>query len=155
MDDRFRVYVESLEPSCRRLVAMVPVRVTSLPPTLPEAGIYLFSEGEEHLYVGRSNRLRGRLQEHARPSSTHNSAPFAFRLAREEVGMTKASYVPKGSRADLESREDFRAAFAEAKERIRRMDVRFVEEQEPIRQALLEMYAAVCLQTPYNDFDTH
>lgn len=155
MDDRFRDCVDSLEPSYCKLISMAPVRVTSLPPTVPKAGIYLFSEGQKHLYVGRSNRLRQRLQQHARPSSTHNSAPFAFRLAREAIGMLEASYVPEGSRADLESREDFRAAFAAAKARVRRMDVRFVEEREPIRQALLEMYAAVSLQTPYNDFDTH
>jgi hypothetical protein len=35
------------------------------------------------------------------------------------------------------------------------MDVRFVEEPDPICQALLEIYSAVALQTPYNDFDTH
>ena len=35
------------------------------------------------------------------------------------------------------------------------MDIRFVEERNPLIQALLEIYAAVELQTPYNDFDTH
>ena len=33
--------------------------------------------------------------------------------------------------------------------------IRFVEENDPVRQALLEIYAAVALKTPYNDFDTH
>ena len=35
------------------------------------------------------------------------------------------------------------------------MDLRFVDEADPIRQALLEIYVAVVLGTPYNDFDTH
>jgi hypothetical protein len=35
------------------------------------------------------------------------------------------------------------------------MDIRFVEENDPLRQALLEIYAAVALCTPYNDFETH
>jgi hypothetical protein len=35
------------------------------------------------------------------------------------------------------------------------MDVRVVEETEPLRQALLEMYVAVSLNTPHNDFDFH
>ena len=35
------------------------------------------------------------------------------------------------------------------------MELRFVEESEPLRQTLLEIYVAVVLKTPYNDFDTH
>lgn len=50
---------------------MEPVKATSLPQRMPKAGAYLFSEGERHLYVGRSNRLRQRLQEHCRASATH------------------------------------------------------------------------------------
>ena len=49
----------------------------------------------------------------------------------------------------------FRAAFEGAKARIREMDVRFVDEADPLRQTLLEIYAAVSLATPYNDFNTH
>jgi hypothetical protein len=48
---------------------------------------------------------------------------------------------------------EFSTAFTEAKARIRKMDVRFVEESDPTRQALLEIYVAVVLATPYNDFD--
>ena len=46
-------------------------------------------------------------------------------------------------------------AFEQAKDRIRQMYVRYVEESDPIRQCLLEIYAAVALDTPYNDFSTH
>jgi hypothetical protein len=49
----------------------------------------------------------------------------------------------------------FAAAFREAKERIRAMEYRYVEEREQNRQALLEIYCAVVLSTPYNDFGTH
>jgi hypothetical protein len=35
------------------------------------------------------------------------------------------------------------------------MDLRFVEEWDPTRQALLEIYVSVFLRTKYNDFDTH
>jgi len=35
------------------------------------------------------------------------------------------------------------------------MGVRFVEETDPMKQALLEIYAAVVLKTLYNDYDTH
>lgn len=39
--------------------------------------------------------------------------------------------------------------------RIRKMDVRFVEEADPLRQTLLEIYIAVSANSRYNDFDTH
>jgi hypothetical protein len=35
------------------------------------------------------------------------------------------------------------------------MEIRFVEETHPVRQALLEIYVATVLETPYNDFDNH
>jgi hypothetical protein len=33
--------------------------------------------------------------------------------------------------------------------------IRFTEEPDQIKQALLEIYCAVALATPYNDFSTH
>ena len=50
---------------------------------------------------------------------------------------------------------DFVSAFSEAKTRIRNMEYRCVEEPDQNRQALLEIYCAVVLKTPYNDFKTH
>ena len=49
----------------------------------------------------------------------------------------------------------FANAFEEARARIRDMDARYVEVADSIRQHLLEVYVAVALDTPYNDFDTH
>ena len=132
---------------------MRPVNARSLPTVLPARGIYLFSEGDRHMYVGRTNRMRARLQEHCRPSSGHNSAPFAFNLAREATGQTSASY--HGTRDKLDEEPSFNAAFVAAKEQVSRMLVRFVEERDPMRQALLEMYAAIALQTPHNSFENH
>jgi hypothetical protein len=82
-------------------------------------------------------------------------AAFAFRLAREDTGRVKASYTTEGSRAALYKDPDFRAAFEAAKIRIRGMDIRFVGEDDPLKQTLLEIYTAVALNTPYNDFNTH
>ena len=134
---------------------MTPVTVLTLPRAMPARAVYLFSEGDNHLYIGRTNRLRQRLLEHGRPSSGHNSAPFAFLLAREATGKTTATYQTTGSRAELQADPVFAAAFTAARRRVRAMDIRFVEESDRTRQALLEMYVAVALKTPYNDFDTH
>ncbi|MDD1638507.1 MAG: hypothetical protein LUQ56_10310 [Methylococcaceae bacterium] len=46
-------------------------------------------------------------------------------------------------------------AFTDAKARLRAMNIRVVEECNPLRQALLEMYVAVALAATYNDFDNH
>ena len=155
MTFEFREFVESLEPKFKALMAMTPVKYSTLPREMPERGIYLFSEGDQHLYVGRTNRIRRRLAGHCRPSSTHFSATFAFRVAREETGLLKAAYSTTGSRAALVTDSKFGSAFCRAKARLAGMDLRFVEEADPIRQALLEIYVAVTLKTPYNDFDNH
>lgn len=134
---------------------MEPVTVATLPRDIPTSGIYLFSEGEQHLYVGRTNTIRKRLQNHCRPSSGHNSATFAFRLARQLTGQTNATYTAEGSRSFLQSHPDFGPVFITQKERVRNMNVRFVSEPDPMHQALLEMYVSVSLGTPHNNFDNH
>ena len=151
----FREYIDSLEPSFQRLLNMEPVTVAALPFDMPLSGIYLFSENGKHLYVGRTNTIRKRLQNHCRPSSGHNSATFAFRLTRAITGITQATYVADGSRASLEKHPTFGPEFILQKQRVRNMQVRYVSEPEPMRQALLEMYVSVSLDTPHNDFDNH
>lgn len=107
------------------------------------------------MYVGRTNNVRQRIQQHCRPGSGHNAATFAFRLAREERQILKATYTAEGSRENLLRDPHFSNAFVAAKSRVRAMDVRVVEESNPLRQALLEMYVAIVLDAPYNDFDNH
>lgn len=155
MHPRFLEKIEQLAPKLDALLAMPPVKIDSLPKGMPSRGVYLFSEGSTHLYAGRSNDMRQRLAVHGRRSAMYGQAAFAFRLAREKSGKTIASHTPAGSRRDLMGDPAFANAFDQAKDRIRRMDVRYVEEADPPRQCLLEIYVAVALNTPYNDFDTH
>ena len=49
----------------------------------------------------------------------------------------------------------FKAEYERAKQRIRMMQVRYVDEQDPIKQALLEIYVFVVTGAIHNDFDTH
>lgn len=155
MNRAFAALVESLEPKYQSLVTMRPVKYGALPREMPVRGIYLFSEGPEHLYVGRTNRLRARLRGHCMPSGSHFTATFAFRIARKTTGKIRASYAKLGSRADLVQDPVFAPAFKAAKRRIAVMDLRFVEELDPTCQALLELYTATVLKTPFNDFDNH
>ncbi len=155
MDEAFKRFIDMLHPSFERLVTMTPLKMLALPSKLPEKCIYLLSEADNHLYVGRTRRLRQRLRQHSIVGAQHNQAVFAFKLAREVTGRLTAAYSVKGSRKMLCAEPDFWEAFTQAKTRVRSMDLRFVEEADPTRQALLEIYASVVLRTKYNDFDTH
>ena len=155
MHPAFAAIVDSLEPTFRRLMESPPIRYGSFPKGMPTSGIYLFTEADKHLYVGRSRKIRTRLGHHCTPGATYKRGPFAFHLAREATGRLKATYKTQGSRADLMKDPVFVDAFVKAKTRIRAMDIRFVAEPDPLRQAVLEMYVAIALPTRYNDFDTH
>ena len=152
---KFESHLAVLASRLHALLAMAPVRYSSLPRAIPERGIYLFSEGTAHLYVGRTNNIRRRLQGHCRRSGSHLTATFAFRVARQDTGMLRPTYRVEGARQQLAKDPVFAAAFEKAKARLQAMDIRFVEEVDPVRQALLEIYAAVELGTPFNDFDNH
>ena len=73
----------------------------------------------------------------------------AVLLARYETGMNKLS------RKKCMTDSHFRAAFDRAKERLRKADVRYVEERDPTRQALLEIYIAVAQKAQHNSFENH
>ena len=156
MDAKFVAHVKSLRPKLELLLAMPPVKPTQLPPEMPKAGVYLLSENGQPLYVGRSNDIRGRIGRHTKPGATHRMAAFAFRLARLTTGRLRASYKKgDGTRAALMGDPVFASAFMAAKARICNMELRYVEESDPVRQTLLEVYVAVVLEAKHNDFDNH
>jgi hypothetical protein len=156
MNPKFAALVDTLAPKLAQLLAMQPLTYGALPRGMLQSGVYLFTEAGRHLYVGRSNALRSRYGRHCRPGATHRQAAFAFQLARGATGHTRATYrAGEGSRAGLMLNETFAAAFTAAKERILKMEYRYVEETDQNRQALLEIYCAVVLETPYNGFGTH
>ena len=66
MDFKFAKHIEEVVAKYEALIGMHPHTVAEfdeLPGDIPKCGIYLFSEGEKHLYVGRTNRLRERLRD--------------------------------------------------------------------------------------------
>ena len=126
---------------------------------LPDRGVYVFYEKDKPLYVGRTNGMRKRIQEHGRPGSRHSSASFAFLLA---VKSAEAQGIDcrSRSRAELERDPEFSRLFSEAKARVSRMQCRVVEVPDEIEQAVFEIHAALELGTTrcqggYNDFETH
>lgn len=76
---------------------------------------------------------------------------------KQSMGGTSSARAAKkkDSREALMRNPTFAAEFRAAKKRISRMSVRYVEENDQLRQAPLEIYVHVALQTRFNDFDTH
>jgi len=153
MNNEFRILVDSLPELFERL-AKAPLRPWTNLGTLPNNGIYVFYEHEHPIYVGRTNRMKDRIKEHGRPSSTHNSAPFAFNLAKK-AAIEKGINVNK-RRVELEKDRAFSILFSEAKQRVSKMMVQVIEIDDPVIQTLFEVYVSITLKTTeYNDFDTH
>jgi hypothetical protein len=132
------------------LMAMTPVTRDNLG-YCDFAGVYLFTEGDVHVYVGRSRRLRARILEHSRPCNP--DAALAFFLARKILGHQKASYRSPGSRRDLIKQPEFKAKYEEAKALISKMLIRYVRADDATTQALLEIYTSTKLDT-FNEFRT-
>jgi hypothetical protein len=155
IDPDFLECLASVHQKYVRLVNMEPVDRLSIPKNRKVSGVYLFSEGDIHFYVGRTTNLRQRLGNHCGVSSAHNQAVFAFKLARHATNNILASYAGDGTRKKLLEDPIFAKAFLDSKARVRSMKLRYVEEPDPLRQALLEIYAATLLKTEFNDFETH
>jgi hypothetical protein len=152
MKDAFDEMVGQLPTYLERLLECTPVNgASALPSDLPSRGVYLFSEANRHLYVGRTNRLRTRLREHLKGKS--NDAPFAFKIARHMSGnpRTKGGLTRKALEAD----PAFAKAFAHAKSQVSMMEWRWVAIDEPNLQCLFEIYAAIVLRAEFNDFENH
>ena len=121
---------------------------------IPRSGVYVFYREGNPLYVGRSNRLKERIQEHGRPSSDHYSATLAFNMAKEKVNYKRNEHRLT-TRNELEKVPGFEKAFFLARKQVAEMQVKVIEIEDQITQALFEIYAALTLNTKYNDFGTH
>ena len=118
---------------------------------LPKAGIYVFFENDKPMYIGRTRNFLRRSKEHGNKNSGHNSAPFAFNLAKNNFAKNNSL-----TRKELEGDPDFMKKFDCAKARVRNMSYRIVEVTNPIIQTIFEVYCVLELGTQkYNNFDTH
>ena len=152
---RFGVLVSQMPQLLEQLLAC-PAHFAGTRPAVPcVSGVYLFSEHGRPRYVGRTRNCNRRLADHTRPSSRENAAPFAFNLARRELAQAGQQVV--GTRAEIAAYGTFSLKFAETKQRIRRMEFRFVEIHDPTVSAIFEVYASLALGTEgeYNLFETH
>lgn len=159
VEAKFPGYLEAL------LASEVFGRAPDRKPPPREHGVYLLSEAGRHLYVGRCglteraaksgkghSNFRTRLAGHTRPSSAHNQATFAWRLAVEAID-GKFEDLPT-ARAELQQDNRFRREFMRQKERVSAMDFRVVTITDNFESYVFEPYAALMLKTPYNSWAT-
>ena len=92
MKDKFGEYIQRMPILLNELKGKPLLNRNELK-DIPKSGVYIFYREGEPLYVGRSNRLKERIQEHGRPSSNHSSATLAFNIAKEMIGRNKQ--IPK------------------------------------------------------------
>lgn len=168
--DAFLNLVKGLEPRLEELLTS-PVygRGPDRTPPPQTHGVYLFSRavngGLEHLYVGRvgvteraraagagHSNFRTRLAGHTRPSSGHNQATFAFRLASAEFGKAIADLPP--TRAERAVHPKFEAVFRAKKKLVTSFELRVVEIADDFESYVFEPYAAFRLGTRYNSWAT-
>ena len=121
----------------------------------PEKGIYVFFENGKPLYVGRTDRMKERVKEHGNRSSGHNSATFAFILAKEEAENKSLKINLKQKRELLERNSLFKPIYDEMKDRVSKMQIKVVEVEDPVEQTFFEVYAALEWDTPYNVWENH
>jgi hypothetical protein len=125
-------------------------------PAVPKrGGVYLFSETGTHRYVGRTRDFNRRFGEHVAPGSLQNKAAFAFRIARAEAA--RDGLLLPGTREQVQALPEFAPFFAAAKGRVRRMEFRIVEINDPAVSTVFEVYASIAMRTEgeFNLFETH
>ena len=121
-----------------------------------KCAVYLFSDGPVPFYVGRTKNLEQRIGNHCNEGSQPNQSSIAFKLACADLKIEREKYAKGQGWKDLMTTySDLASAFSERKRQMGKMQIRYVEETDPVRQALLEIYCAAALNTPHNDFDTH
>lgn len=152
--DEFKKIVDQLEPLLTRLTGSPKAKLADHPSIPKAAGIYLFSEGPNPIYVGQSRNLHQRLRQHTATSSKENSAPFAFNLALREAEAQGLDTT--GTRSEIAARPEFDVLFRDARRRVTEMNVQVVEVDDPVTRTIFEVYAARILATDeFNSWDTH
>ena len=150
MHQKFSEHLQNIVALYDELMQQQPEAFPGTAPAKP--GIYLFLHEGKPERVGRSKSLRNRLRNHLRPD--HNSGAYAFKRARRRFG-TKATYKKGDGRKELQGNPLFFALFLEEIERLKTLTIKWIVVENDVDQYLLELYAAMELDLPLDEFGTH
>ena len=101
---------------------------------VPKSGIYCFYENGDPMYVGRTNNMKDRIMTQGRLGSNHNSAQFAFLMAREAAEKKGIDVIGR-TRGELERDPTFNDLFIQSKIRVSNMSICLVSVEDQIKQA--------------------
>ena len=153
MNKKFSDIIDSLPELQKQLIHSSQIYRDNLG-SIPKSGIYVFYENETPMFVGRTNSMKKRIMTQGRPGSSHNTAPFAFLIAKE-TAEEKGIDVIGRTRGELERDHTFNDLFTQSKNRVSKMSIRLVSVENQIKQAIFQVYASMELNTKFNDFKTH
>ncbi len=155
MNERFKILTDRMPLRLQSLLEQPLIAIDNIGITqVPQKGVYVFFEGDNPIYVGRSNRLKKRLKEHSQKGADRYSATLAFRIAKQNTS-TLQKKERRQTNEQLMKNRDFVEEFEAVKDRIARAKIRFIEIEDQVEQAMFEIYAHLALKTRYNDFGTH
>ena len=163
MDDRQRRWQVEITDQLPVLLARLLAAEDCAASPPKSHGVYLFSENETPMYVGRTGRterslakpggghsnFRTRRAGHIQPK--HNQGTYAYRLAR--IGFTEAGGVLSTSRDANCANPVFMEHFREQCMRVKAMQFGVVEIDNDRLAAVFEIYATTILETT-NSFAT-
>jgi hypothetical protein len=152
MSARFDKYIKELEGLLRELCAADPLRLSEVVKFPIRGGCYALVEKDKYLYVGISKNLRQRMRNHT--SGRPEQSVFAYKVACEITGR-KSDYTKAGSKKVLIQIPEFAEAMKSTTQRVRQMDAKCIVIEDASQRYLFEFFAALSLDAPYNDFNTH
>lgn len=152
MNEKFETITQAIPELFDRLTGSSYFTEKGIAAQIGKSGVYVFFENDKAIHVGRTRDLSRRLREHI--TKNHNSASFAFKRTRRELGVI-ASYTKVGSRRELVKDPVFAAAFHRHVNLLRDIRVKFVEVRDPLKQYLLELYAHLEYGLELDEFETH
>jgi predicted GIY-YIG superfamily endonuclease len=155
MNEKFKNIIDKMPLLLQSLLRQPPIIIDEIGITpVPQMGVYVLFEGDNPIYVGRSNRMKQRLKEHSQRSSDHWSATLAMRIAKQEY-FSAQKEGRRRTNEQLMRNSVFREKFEAAKSRIAKTRIRFIEIEDQVEQTIFEIYAALVLDTELKDFSTH
>ena len=120
---------------------------------LPNRGVYAFCEGDNILYIGRSNQIWERIRTHGVKGATQEKANFAFRLLAQKYAL-EVGHEAAANRGQIA--KQYAAGFQEQKQRVRNMTIKAVSIDDDTVSYFFEAYAIVALgTTEFNKFEPH
>ncbi len=139
-----------LKPLLKELEASTPYCEETLDSLHIHSGAYVFYEGNDPMYVGivgphSKQDILTRIRQHR--TGTTKTAPLPSRMTIADLGLGPMTLKKLG--------QDHNAEFKEKQRIVRNMKVRAIEIRCCVTLAAFEIYAAVTLETPYNDFCIH